>query len=152
MNPKLASEIHEFCTLLALGVYEGNPARFASRLLALRRSLHSAMREGGADQDVIAGVDALYRVLRRNDLPVAFMTNGCEGESVRSFQVAIAEQGEIRSMKSFTAAVDAQNAAEKEFYTRAWPGSVVLLLAKLSDGKLIACDSARVEIRKNGRT
>jgi hypothetical protein len=55
-------------------------------------------------------------------------------------------------MKSFTAAVDAQNAAEKEYYTRAWPGSVVLLLAKLSDGKLIACDSARVEIKKNGRT
>ena len=150
MNPTLASQVHEFCTLLAIGVYEGNVSRYAPRLLELRRALHSSMRTGREEQDVIAGVDALYRVLRRSELPVAFMTDACEGESVRSFQVAIAEQGEIRSLQHFTRATDAQNAAEKVYYTRAWPGSTVHLMAQLSDGKLISCDHSTVQIKKRG--
>ena len=48
--------------LLALGVYEGNLR--ALPLISHFARCTARCGEGGADQDVIAGVDALYQVLR----------------------------------------------------------------------------------------
>lgn len=143
MNPKLSSHIHEFCTLLATAIFESKPDRSSERLAELRRAM-SRHELGTEEFNIVAGLDAIYRSVRRNIDPSTFSLAACKGESVQSFRVAIADDGEIRHMVKLSRDDDAVYEAERQFVTRAWPGSTVLLMAELADGKLISCDHKRV--------
>lgn len=145
MNPRLSNHIHEFCTLLAKAIFESKPERSSKRLVELRRAILSKRSELSGDEfNVIAGLDAIYRTVRRNIEPITFSVAACREESIKSFRVAIVEDGEIRHMVRISRDDDAVYEAEAQFLTDAWPGSTVLLMAELADGKLINCDHKRV--------
>lgn len=148
MNAMLSSHIHEFCTLLAKAIYQSDPRLAEQRLLDLRLALLKQSRSLSSDEfTVIAGLDALYRTVRRNVDPNIFSLAACKGEDVSGFKVAIADEGEIVQMVRFARGDVAVSEAEKLFCTVAWPGSTVVLMAELEDGKILKCDHKRVGLK-----
>ena len=132
---------HEFCTLLAKAIWDKSQGAFTdqkarSRLTELRRQLHRAASKDSDWLDLIAGADSIYRCLLLRQLE-PFALSMLSQQSLVGFAVLIVDDGEIRDRTDLTDPAHSVSLANRIYFLRAWPGSAVVLVGRLADGKMV---------------